>query len=83
MNLPTPKQTFQEGPHAKKWLDITGSEMWRDAMHTGLAQMTLSTAGGDPGFATKIQGAKDFMVILTNLAEPSPPKAAPPKKLKH
>ena len=80
MDLPSPKQTFAKGEHSKKWIDLAASDMWREAIHTALAQMTLTTQGGDPGFATKIQGAKEFSIILTNLAEPSRELPKQPKQ---
>lgn len=80
MNIPTPKEVFAAGKNAKSWLELTEGEMWREAIHAALTQMTLGTNGGDPSFATKIQGAKEFAITLTNLAEPKAKSVAQPRQ---
>lgn len=80
MDLQTPKQVFSSGGHAKAWNDLVETQMWREAIHATLTQMALGATGGDPTFSTKIQGAKEFAVTLTNLAEPGTKKAPQTKR---
>jgi|31_taG_2_1085359.scaffolds.fasta_scaffold04233_2 hypothetical protein len=83
MKLPTPKHVFANGEHAKRWADITASNMWTSVVHAALAQLSMSANGADPGYSLRVQGAKEFAVMLTNLSEATEQQLPDPKKLKY
>lgn len=82
MNL-DPKKDFLNSPHKAKWADVAASETFTAAVTTALViqQQNLNAA---PDLATaasfhyRMEGAKQFLGILMNLAEVKAPAEAKP-----
>jgi len=74
-----PKARFLKTPHAKLHADIVVTESFQSAceaamleMQVGLPAATNPANGWDAH--SRMQGAKDFLYILLNLAEPEKPR---------
>lgn len=68
-----PKQSFQEGPHAKEWENIAESKAFREATEAALLKLQLDMGDTSREFNTaavnfaKLTGAQDLIRILSVL----------------
>lgn len=67
----TPKKRFLEGPHAKTFADISGSEAFKSACGAAMLALVEATVGkDDPQAHGVLKGARDFRRILETIALP-------------
>ena len=60
------RDRFKKGPHAKAWSDITASEAFVEAVNAAMLVM-LSQQKPDAEASTRLEGARHFLGILSNL----------------
>ena len=77
-----PKKRFEEQAKAAgwRWLDTADAEMFQSAALAALAQMTINNSGppdmaSAASYAWRLEGAKQFLAILTGLTEVAPKRA--------
>lgn len=78
----SPKQRFQRTEDAKKHLDLVTQDSFLNAVTIALVQMQMETPPSKLGaescdLQNQLQGAKRFVDILLNLAEPEKPIKKP------
>lgn len=84
MNL-SPVQRFQKSDFAKMHAELTAAPWFHAAVTTALVKMQLEIqVPADPTQAAcsawKLAGARDFVTILLNLAEPAPQGKVEPRQ---
>lgn len=74
MNL-SPRQRFLKTPEAKAHSDLVDSPSFQHALEVALSEMQLAPPKGTDAQANwnRLEGAKQFITILLNLAEPPVP----------
>ncbi len=71
----THKARFKASTHAKVWGQVTASETYIEATNAAMLEM-LSQQKPDAECSTRIEGARHFLGILSNLTV-DPPRPTP------
>jgi len=84
----TPKERFQKTPAVKAHAELVHKDEFHQALETALAEMELQMPAAGVSAATawdshsRMVGAREFITVLLNLAEPpAKPKPLPRKDL--
>ncbi len=80
----TPRESFSKSPFAKGWLDLCDSKQFEAAAQAALLEMQLrfrntTDAGTTVACQKKMEGAIQFLEILTGLTLPPAPSRAASK----
>lgn len=68
--MKTPKARFQEvGSQAEAWRKLTGEILFEEAADAAMLQLIERTNQDDINGFAKIQGAKEFLKILSSLGD--------------